>query len=121
MAKRLFKLTFGEAFLLQNALIILAACFTLKDCPAACSDEQQKPRSFQRPLTISLGVHSVVPPTVQVRWSGSFALSSAETLAERRLTSSSIDGAPNCASAAYAVGWILQRLHTAVSLDIEVF
>lgn len=47
--------------------------------------------------------------------------SPAEISAECGLTSGSIDTAAYCAPTADAVGWTLQRFHTAVSLDIQVF
>lgn len=63
---------------------------------------------------------SIVPPTVHVSWSDSSALASTEILAECSLESGSIDCAPQGTSAAYTVGWVLERLHVAVSADIKV-
>lgn len=47
--------------------------------------------------------------------------SPSEILAECGLASGSIDTTAYCASATDAVGWTLQRFHTAVSLDIQMF
>lgn len=44
-----------------------------------------------------------------------------EILAECGLASGSIDTTAYCTSTTDAVGWTLQRFHTAVSLDIQVF
>lgn len=46
--------------------------------------------------------------------------SPAEALAECGLTSGSVDTTAYCASTTDAVGWTLQRFHTAVSLDIQM-
>jgi len=47
--------------------------------------------------------------------------SPAEILAECGLASGSVDTTAYGASTTYAVGWTLQRFHTAVSLDIQMF
>lgn len=47
--------------------------------------------------------------------------SPAEILAECGMTSGSIDSTAYRASTTDAVGWTLQRFHTAVSLDIQMF
>lgn len=52
---------------------------------------------------------------------GSQSDSPAKILAECGMTSGSVDSTAYRASTTDAIGWTLQRFHTAVSLDIQMF
>lgn len=101
---------------------------TLADCFPYNTSVQQPAGNEQHMLKFLAGDGKLKPLTWVFKGSQVYYTvhcsqsdSPAEVSAECGLTSGSIDTAAYCAPTTDAVGWTLQRFHTAVSLDIQMF